>query len=68
MSKSSFNEQFQRFNKVLNAKHSLFIDCEKCPIKEQCFAYAEEHCSEIDKDALCCEELLLMYILTGEKP
>lgn len=65
---SRLNEQFNRFYAVLSAKGEFSIDCEKCPIKEQCFEYAETHCPETDKNALCCEELLLLFILTGEKP
>lgn len=61
-------EQFDRFYAVLSAKGEFSIDCEKCPIKEQCFKYAETHCPETDENALCCEELLLSFILTGETP
>ena len=61
-------EQFDRFYTVLAAKGEFSIDCEKCPIKEQCFEYAETHCPETDENALCCEELLLSFILTGETP
>ena len=61
-------EQFDRFYAVLAAKGEFSIDCEKCPIKEKCFEYAETHCPETDPDALCCEELLLSFILTGETP
>ena len=61
-------EQFDRFYAVLSAKREFSIDCEKCPIKEQCFEYAETHCPETDENALCCEELLLSFILTGETP
>ena len=64
---SRLNEQFNRFYAVLSAKGEFSIDCEKCPIKEECFEYAETH-PETDKNALCCEELLLLFILTGEKP
>ena len=61
-------EQFDRFYAVLSAKGEFSIDCEKCPIKEKCFEYAENHCPETDENALCCEELLLSFILTGETP
>lgn len=61
-------EQFDRFYAVLSAKGEFSIDCDKCPIKEKCFEYAETHCPETDENALCCEELLLSFILTGETP
>lgn len=61
-------EQFDRFYAVLSAKGEFSIDCDKCPIKEKCFEYAEIHCPETDENALCCEELLLSFILTGETP
>jgi hypothetical protein len=61
-------EQFDRFYAVLSAKGEFSIDCKKCPIKEQCFEYAETHCPETDDNALCCEELLLSFVLTGETP
>lgn len=61
-------EQFNRFYAVLSAKEEFSINCDKCPIKEECFEYAETHCPEIDSESLCCEELLLRYILTGETP
>jgi len=65
---SYLNEQFQRFCAVLSVKEEFGMDCDKCPIKEKCSEYADNHCPEIDKNALCCEELLLFFILTGETP
>ena len=68
MSKSSFNEQFQRFNSVLMAKQSGFMDCEHCPIQFECYASIDTATIEEAENAVPCEEVLLKYILTGEKP
>lgn len=56
-------EQYQRFCEVLEAKGNYFVNCEKCPLQEECMALPPEKADEIS-----CEEALFIYVLTGEKP
>lgn len=63
-----FNEQFQRFYDVLRAKEQYSLNCELCPICSECERYSNNLTIEKAENAPSCEELLLLYILTGEKP
>ena len=61
-------EQYQRFYDVLRAKEKYSMNCELCPICQECYNYTELLTIEEVENAPCCEELLFNYILIGEKP
>lgn len=65
---SELNEQYQRFKKVLRAKEEFSINCDKCPIREACLSWENNLSIEEAENAPTCEEVLLLYILTGETP
>lgn len=65
---SELNEQYQRFKAVLRAKGEFAIGCDKCPIKDECFSWIVNRTIEEAENAPTCEEVLLLYILTGETP
>lgn len=65
---SEFNEQYQRFQKVLHAKRGFSVDCGKCPIADECFSWTVNRSDDESRNAPTCEEVLLLYILTGETP
>lgn len=61
-------ERYQRFYDVLRAKEQYSINCELCPIRQECYDYTENLTITEAENAPCCEELLFNYIMTGEKP
>ena len=61
-------EQFNRFYAALQAKEEFSFNCEKCPIKKECYEFTDNLTIAEAENAPCCEELLLNYILKGEKP
>lgn len=61
-------EQYQRFCEVLSAKDGYFVNCDKCPIKTECFTSIENMTLEEAEKQEGCEAILFEYILTGEKP
>lgn len=65
---SEFNEQYQRFKAVLRAKKEFSIKCDECPIRDACLPWCENLSIEEAENAPTCEEVLLLYILTGETP
>lgn len=65
---AKFYEQCQRFDMVLRAKEEYSINCEKCPINKECFDWSSKMSIEEAENGPTCEEILLHYILTGEKP
>lgn len=65
---SEFNEQYQRFEAVLRAKKAFSINCDECPIRDECFSWVVNRSDDESRNAPSCEEVLLLYILTGETP
>ncbi len=65
---SEFNEQYQRFQEVLRAKRAFSINCDECPIRNECFSWVVNRSDDESRNAPSCEEVLLLYILTGETP
>lgn len=65
---SELNEQYQRFKAVLRAKGEFSIGCDKCPIKDECFSWTVNRSDDESRNAPTCEEILFLYILTGETP
>lgn len=63
-----FREQFERFEMVLWAKEKYSMNCEKCPIAEECEEASKTKTLEEIENGPTCEEVLLRYILTGEVP
>lgn len=63
-------DQISRLYEIADIKGYSDFDCEKCPVREECKKSAEETTIEqiIYNEMPCCEEILLHYILTGEKP
>lgn len=61
-------DQYERFQMVLNAKVGHFVDCDKCPIKTECFAHSDNLTIEEAENQEPCEAVLLDYIITGNKP
>ena len=61
-------DQYERFQTVLNAKVGHFVDCDRCPIKTECFAHSDNLTIEEAENQEPCEAVLLDYILTGNKP
>ena len=57
-------EQYERFLKIVYCAGR----CERCPIMEECFDYAEQLTPEEDATAPHCEEILFRYVMTGETP
>lgn len=65
---SELNEQYQRFRAVLQAKRAFSINCDECPIRDECFSWIVNRSDDESRNAPTCEETLLLYILTGETP
>ena len=65
---SGLNEQYLRFKEVLRAKREFSINCDECPIRDACLSWCENLSAEEAENAPTCEEVLLLYILTGETP
>lgn len=63
-----FHEQFERFQMVLWAKEKYSMNCEKCPLAQECEESSKTKTLEEIENGLTCEEVLLRYILTGEIP
>lgn len=61
-------ERHQRFLQVLRAKGAFSMNCDKCPIKNECFSWIMNRSDDESRNAPTCEEVLLLYILTGETP
>lgn len=61
--------EYQRFREVLLAVNEDPIDCERCPIAEQCQAFSAELSPEdYLKPEYCCEAILFRYVMIGETP
>ena len=65
---SGLNEQYLRFKEVLRAKREFSINCDECPIRDACLSWCENLSAKEAENAPTCEEVLLLYILTGETP
>jgi hypothetical protein len=62
-----FLEQRQRLEMVLMAKGQYSLECDECPLKNQCHPWAAEmEARGADLFDLTCEDLLTWYIIHGE--
>jgi hypothetical protein len=61
-----FSEQRQRLEMVLMAKGLYFIECDNCPLKNQCHPWAAEMKARGIESDITCEDLLTWYIIHGE--
>lgn len=59
-----FREQSQRLEMVLYAKGEYSVECDKCPIREQCHAWCETLDGE--EPGVSCEDVLAWYIIHGD--
>jgi hypothetical protein len=62
-----FSEQRQRLEMVLMAKGQYSLECDECPLKNQCLPWsAELEARGIEPLDITCEDLLTWYIIHGE--
>ena len=61
-------EQYERFCEALKASGEYSTECDKCPIQKECEQWGNTLTDEEQLTAPCCEEILFLYVMTGEKP
>ena len=62
------SDQSRRLELVLMAKENYSMNCDKCPLKDDCLPWCEELAKqEIDPSpSITCETLLVHWIVHGE--